>query len=305
MLECTPSAYELLVAQNQLSLQNSASQEGWRTMPPNPPAADLNQRLMEGGVWKCESEIFSHSVMCNCLWPPGLYLCPWIFPGKNTGVGCHSLLQGIFPTQGLNLGLLHCVGRFFTVCATREGTPNTLHLWWNSSQVCILFTAWVFPEDWVPVPYHGLWGFPGGSEDSACNAGDPGSIPGLGRSSAERKGYPLQYSCLENSMDREAWWVTVHGVARIGYDLVTNTFTFTVVSGWTMHPLLPAFSFLSYFFIPPWMLPGIISQMNCLHLNHVLGIYFWGIWTKRVTVSVNFIFLFWKWWPRYINASYK
>jgi len=50
MLECTPSAYELLVAQNQLCLQNSASQEGWRTRPPNPPAAHLNQRLMEGGV---------------------------------------------------------------------------------------------------------------------------------------------------------------------------------------------------------------------------------------------------------------
>ena len=36
------------------------------------------------------------------------FLCPWNSPGKNTGVGCHSLLQGIFPTQGLNLGLLHC-----------------------------------------------------------------------------------------------------------------------------------------------------------------------------------------------------
>ena len=45
-------------------------------------------------------------------------------------------------------------------------------------------------------------GFPGGSDDkeSACNAGDPGSIPGFGRSPAERKGYPLQYSGLENSM---------------------------------------------------------------------------------------------------------
>ena len=46
--------------------------------------------------------------------------------------------------------------------------------------------------------------FPGGKE-SACNAGDPGSIPGLGRSSEEGNGNPLQYSCLENSMDRRAW----------------------------------------------------------------------------------------------------
>ena len=51
-------------------------------------------------------------------------------------------------------------------------------------------------------------GFPGGSEgkESACNARDPGSIPGLRRSPGEGNGYPLQYSCLENSMDREDWW---------------------------------------------------------------------------------------------------
>ena len=59
-------------------------------------------------------------------------------------------------------------------------------------------------------------GFPGGSEvkASACNAGDPGSIPGSGRSPGEGNGNPLQYSCLENSMDRGAWWVTVHSVAK-------------------------------------------------------------------------------------------
>ena len=56
-------------------------------------------------------------------------------------------------------------------------------------------------------------GFPGGSNDkeSACNAEDPGSIPGSGRSPGEGKGYPLQYSFLENSMDRGAWQATVHG----------------------------------------------------------------------------------------------
>ena len=57
-------------------------------------------------------------------------------------------------------------------------------------------------------------GFPGGSDGkgSAYNAGDPGSIPGLGRSPGEGNGNPLQYSCLENPMDRGAWWATVHGV---------------------------------------------------------------------------------------------
>ena len=58
--------------------------------------------------------------------------------------------------------------------------------------------------------------FPGGSDSkaSACSAGDPGSIPGLGRSPGEGNGNPLQYSCLENSMDWGAWWATVHGVAK-------------------------------------------------------------------------------------------
>ena len=59
-------------------------------------------------------------------------------------------------------------------------------------------------------------GFPGGSdsEESTCNAGDPGSIPGLGRSPGEGNGNPLQCSCLKNSMDRGAWWATVHGVKK-------------------------------------------------------------------------------------------
>ena len=59
-------------------------------------------------------------------------------------------------------------------------------------------------------------GFLGGSEskESTCNAGDLGSIPGLGRSPGEGHGNPLQYSCLENHMDRGAWQATVHGVTK-------------------------------------------------------------------------------------------
>ena len=49
---------------------------------------------------------------------------------------------------------------------------------------------------------------------SACNAGDPASISGSGRSPGEGNGNALQYSCLENSMDGGAWWATVHGVAK-------------------------------------------------------------------------------------------
>ena len=56
----------------------------------------------------------------------------------------------------------------------------------------------------------------GGSDgrESVCNARDPDLIPGLVRSPGEGNGYPLQYSCLENSMDRGAWGATVHGVAK-------------------------------------------------------------------------------------------
>ena len=51
------------------------------------------------------------------------------------------------------------------------------------------------------------------------NVGDPGSICGSGRSPGEGNGNPLQYSCLENPMDRRAWQATVHGVIKVGYDL--------------------------------------------------------------------------------------
>ena len=66
--------------------------------------------------------------------------------------------------------------------------------------------------------------FPSGSvgKESACNAGDQGLIPGLGGSSGEGNGNPLQYSCLENPMDRGAWQATVHGVARVGHDLASK-----------------------------------------------------------------------------------
>ena len=66
------------------------------------------------------------SVVSDSLWPYGLYparlLCPWNSPGKNTGVGCHALLQGIFPNQGLNLCLLHCKQ---SLCPLSQGEAHT------------------------------------------------------------------------------------------------------------------------------------------------------------------------------------
>ena len=59
-------------------------------------------------------------------------------------------------------------------------------------------------------------------QESACSTGDLGSIPGSGRSPGEGNGSPLQYSCSENPMDRGAWQVAIHGVARVGHNLATK-----------------------------------------------------------------------------------
>ena len=73
-------------------------------------------------------------------------------------------------------------------------------------------------------------GFPYNSvgNESACSAGDPGSIPGLGRSPGEGNGNPLQYPCLENLMDRGAWLTAAHGVAESG---MTERLTLTLTEG--------------------------------------------------------------------------
>ena len=76
-----------------------------------------------------------------------------------------------------------------------------------------------------------IQGFPGGSDgkESACNAEDLGSSPGLGRSPGEGSGTPLQYYCLENPVDRGAWQATVYGVAKSRTQL--SNFTFAAKDG--------------------------------------------------------------------------
>ena len=88
----------------------------------------------------------------------------------------------------------NCIGRLLFL---------KLILWLSSSFFCHLVTT-------------AVWEFPGGSngKESASNAGDLDSIPGLGRTPEEGTGNPIQYSCLGNSMDREAWQAIVHGVTK-------------------------------------------------------------------------------------------
>ena len=86
---------------------------------------------------------------------------------------------------------------------------------------------WPSIDEWIKMYYIHM-GFPGDSEvkASACNAGDLGSIPGLGRSPEEGNGNPLQYSCLENPIGKGAWWATVRGVTKSWTRLSNFTFTY-------------------------------------------------------------------------------
>ena len=119
--------------------------------------------------WSC-------SVVSNSLWPHGLWPtrlhCPWSLPGKSTGVGCHFLLQGIFQTQGSNLGILHC-------------RQMVYHLSHQGSQVrTALSTLYILSH--LSLTNGLLWWLSG--EESICQCRrheDSSSIPGLGRSLGE------------------------------------------------------------------------------------------------------------------------
>ena len=102
-------------------------------------------------------------------------------PGKSTRVGCHALLQGIFPTQGLNPGLLHSRWTLY-------------HLSYQES-------PWIL--GWVAFP------FSRGSSQSRNKTGVSCTAGGFFISYN-----PLRYSCLENPVDRGTWWATVHGVTK-------------------------------------------------------------------------------------------
>ena len=91
-------------------------------------------------------------------------------------------------------------------------------------------------------------GFPGGSdsEESACNAGEKDSVPGLGRSPGEENSYSLQYSLLENSMDRGAWQAPVHGFAKSWTQL--SDFRSFGMSGFITHWTFSELCFACFFY---------------------------------------------------------
>ena len=189
---------------------------------------------------------------------PTRLLCAWNFPGKNTGVGCHFLLQEIFPTQGSALRLLQFQAGslplshqgspgfkllvFALICYTAVANTYTFTL-----KRCCEEEAVALENDnscpWLCADcLAACWGLvgsvsraSGGSvgKDSAWNPGDrgdAGSIPGWGRSCGGGNGNPFQYSCQKNPMDRGAWWTTVHGAAKSGTRLSEQACMYTPVS---------------------------------------------------------------------------
>ena len=153
--------------------------------------------------------------MSDSLQLYGLY-SSWSSPGQNTGVDSHSLLQGIFPTQGSNPGLPHY--RWILYQLSHQGSPRILE--WvaypfsrgsshprNRTEVSSLQVESLTAE---------LPRKPGGKEP-ACQCRKWNRLRfnlWFGKIHWSRYGNPLQYSCLENPMDRGAWWATVHRVTK-------------------------------------------------------------------------------------------
>ena len=191
-------------------------------------------KVLQGWKW---SESVSHSVVSNSL-----LHSPWNSPGQNTGVGSHSLLQGIFPTQGSNPGLPHCRYPPASLPAGPQGMPCSKLLsskrkqWLVTPEVC--FTCfWTLRKQThtigvllgLSIAHQGEGN--GKPLQYSCleNPMDGGCIP-WGHyklvaiewlhfhfslsCNGEGNGNPLQCSCLENPRDGRAWWAVVYGVAQ-------------------------------------------------------------------------------------------
>ena len=116
------------------------------------------------------------------------------------------LSQKTFPPKQLPLS----TSVYF--CLTGITQVSEHSMLFHTPQSCVLFLCLEWPFPFPSWDFRFLWWLSG--KESACNAGDLGSIPGLGKSPGEGSGNPLQYSCLGNPMSRGAWQATVHGAAK-------------------------------------------------------------------------------------------
>ena len=124
----------------------------------------------------------------------------------------HKVIEKKVTSENRNVRCLSALAQAQTGEKVHFGKCRKLQFQVLSMEECLQDSLKSLVQKHTPVgvcqlPLKPLWGFPGGSEGkaSACNAGDPGSIPGSGRSPGEGNGNPLQYTCLENSMDGGAW----------------------------------------------------------------------------------------------------
>ena len=143
--------------------------------------------------------------VCVCVCVKSLQLCLTLCDTMDCslqGSAVHRILQAI-------------ILQWFSVPSSRESSQpsNRTFIFFGSCTAGRFFTA-----EPLEKPIHTyIYG-----KTSACNAGDPGLIPVLGRSPGEGNANPLHYSCLEKPMDRGAWQARVHGIARVRHNLVTK-----------------------------------------------------------------------------------
>ena len=187
---------------------------------------DKDKKLVEASWWERLAVIYGPNI-------PGSYAIVFYTPSDFTSITSHIHNWALF-LLWLCLFILSWV--ISPLFSSKIWTPTDLgSSFFSVTSFClfILFMGFSRQECWSVLPFpspvdHDLSELSSG--DSAYNAGDPGLIPGSGRSPGEGNGNPLQYSCLENSMDGGAWWATVHGVAKNQTwlsDLYTHTHTHT------------------------------------------------------------------------------
>ena len=191
-----------------------------------------------------ETTMLSHHLILSCP----LLLLPSVFPasesflmsqlfssgGQSIGASASALvlpinIQGWFPLgfSGLISLLSKGLSKVFSSTTLQKHQFSGMQpfLWFSTH-----LRTWLLEKPWLWLygPLSAKWsllfnmlsglvmGFPSGSDskESTCNAGDWSSIPELGRSPGEGNSHPLQYFCLENSIGREAWWATLHGVTK-------------------------------------------------------------------------------------------
>ena len=166
-----------------------------------------------------------------------LFATPWNSPGQNIELGSLFLLQGIFPTQGSHPGLPHW--RRILYQQSHKGSPV-----WTLKAIKAHHDFQYGHAEMLPAfDASSLTGvilvllveknLPANAEYSR----DRGSIPGSGRSPEGGNSNSLQYSCLENPMDRGAWWAIVHGIAELDTTEPWSTHTHIIVHTWQLNKL--------------------------------------------------------------------